>query len=77
MKNKIFIWILKGRTLVICKLLINCLFISESYHGYDGLMTVEDRAWKSNLPQAFIDAGIELGYSLTDINGANQTGILL
>ena len=37
---------------------------------------VEDRAWRSNLPQAFIIAGLQLGFSHFDINGANQTGII-
>jgi hypothetical protein len=37
-------------------------------------LIVEDRAWKSNLPQAFINAGLELGYPYVDINGNNQTG---
>ena len=38
------------------------------------MLSVEDRAWRSNLPQAFIDAGLQLGYNQVDINGANQTG---
>jgi len=50
--------------------------IDESYHGYDGMLTVEDRAWKSSLPQAFMEAGLHLGYNLVDINGVNQTGFM-
>ena len=38
------------------------------------MLTVEDRAWKSSLPQAFMEAGLHLGYNLVDINGVNQTG---
>lgn len=50
------------------------IYFTEQYHGSGGNLKVEDRAWKSNLPQAFIDAGLELGYRHIDINGKNQTG---
>lgn len=35
---------------------------------------MEDRAWESNLPHAFIEAGLQLGYKFVDVNGQNQTG---
>lgn len=51
------------------------IFLSiEEYHGKDGSLTIEDRAWESNLPRAFIDAGLQLGFQHIDINGINQTG---
>nr|CAH0112036.1 unnamed protein product [Daphnia galeata] len=53
------------------------IFIDEQYHGKKGNLIVEDRAWKSNLPQAFINAGLELGYPYVDINGKNQTGFTI
>lgn len=37
-------------------------------------MYIENRAWKSDLPQAFLEAGAQLGFDETDVNGANQTG---
>ena len=48
--------------------------MAVAYHGFSGPLTVEDRAWKSNLPQAFINAGYELGFDYVDINGAEQIG---
>ena len=53
------------------------MFDVEKYHGKNGPLTVEDRVWRSNLPQAFIDAGLELGFNQLDINGENQTGSIL
>ena len=50
------------------------LSYKDRYHGRDGELYVEDRAWKSKLPQAFLDAGLELGFHETDVNGINQTG---
>ena len=52
----------------------NILFQAESYHGKGGYLSVEDRAWQSNLPNAFVNAGHELGYDRVDVNGAEQIG---
>jgi len=37
----------------------------------------QESPWKSPLSLAFIQAGMELGYSNRDINGANQTGFMI
>ena len=43
------------------------------YHGTEGPMKISDLD-KTPLVDVFLDAGKELGYDETDINGANQIG---
>ena len=47
--------------------------LSEGFHGRDGPLSVED-PWVTQLSDAFIEAGMELGYDHVDVNGINQTG---
>ena len=43
------------------------------YHGKSGPMKIADFK-RTPLVQAFLDAGIDLGYKIIDINGAEQLG---
>ena len=49
------------------------LFLSE-YHGYDGPVHVHSNTETPELTGAFLDAGRELGYDVTDTNGRNREG---
>ncbi|XP_022196658.2 glucose dehydrogenase [FAD, quinone] [Nilaparvata lugens] len=44
------------------------------YHGTGGYLTVMDAPWMTPLGVAFLQAGEEMGYPITDVNGENQTG---
>lgn len=44
------------------------------YHGVSGPMKIADLE-KTPLVDAFLDAGRELGYGVTDVNGPNQLGM--
>ena len=46
-----------------------------SYHGYGGPLTVSKSSFLTPLAQAFVNAGIELGYKESDYNGASQIGV--
>jgi len=50
--------------------------IHDEFHGSDGPLNVMDLRSPNKLTQAFIDAGREAGYRITDdFNGAEQEGI--
>ncbi|KAK2156357.1 hypothetical protein LSH36_215g00002 [Paralvinella palmiformis] len=51
----------------------NSEYIKSGYHGKDGPMKISDFK-KTPLVQAFLDAGLHLGYKMIDINGAEQLG---
>jgi choline dehydrogenase len=48
-------------------------YLRSGYHGRDGPMKISDLE-KTPLVDMFLDAGRELGYDVTDVNGANQLG---
>lgn len=48
---------------------------NKKYHGTGGLLTVQEPAYVTPLLNAFIEAGVELGYENNDGNSASQTGI--
>lgn len=48
-----------------------------AYHTTGGYLTVQETPWRTPLSIAFLQAGIELGYNICDINGANQTGFMI
>lgn len=47
------------------------------YHGKGGLLTVQESPWRTPLVVAFLQAGLELGYPIRDINGAEQRGFMI
>ncbi|XP_067015677.2 glucose dehydrogenase [FAD, quinone]-like [Anabrus simplex] len=49
--------------------------LDPGYHGESGPMPVEHYPNRPPLAEAVVAAGAELGYSRSDLNGANQTGI--
>ncbi|XP_076249225.1 glucose dehydrogenase [FAD, quinone]-like [Calliopsis andreniformis] len=44
------------------------------YHSTGGYLTVQDAPYLTPLGVAFLQAGEEMGYDITDVNGAQQTG---
>ena len=46
------------------------------FHGVNGPLTVSDLKFKSKLAKSFLDGGMELGYNVTDLNGANAEGFM-
>lgn len=46
------------------------------YHSIGGYLTVSEAPYKTPLADAFIEAGIEMGYDIRDINGERQTGFM-
>ena len=50
----------------------------ESYHGFDGPLSINMASYVTPLAQAFLDAGAELGYNkMVDYNGKTQDGFSL
>lgn len=47
------------------------------YHGRGGPLTVEEFHYHTPLAHVFMEAGREIGYRVTDVNGARQTGFTL
>lgn len=47
------------------------------YHGKGGLLTVQESPWRTPLVLAFVQAGMDLGYPVRDINGADQSGFMI
>ncbi|CAH1159887.1 unnamed protein product [Phaedon cochleariae] len=50
--------------------------IDYDYHSCGGPLKVQQPVPKSKLTAVFIDANMELGSNLTDMNGYNQTGVM-
>ncbi|XP_015377490.1 PREDICTED: glucose dehydrogenase [FAD, quinone]-like [Diuraphis noxia] len=46
-----------------------------NYHGHNGLMSVIDVPYKTQIADAFVDAGAQIGLPVADLNGKNQIGI--
>ncbi|XP_055845323.1 glucose dehydrogenase [FAD, quinone] [Episyrphus balteatus] len=47
------------------------------YHKAGGYLTVQEAPWRTPLSIAFLQAGMEMGYDVRDINGEKQTGFML
>ncbi|XP_028134082.1 glucose dehydrogenase [FAD, quinone]-like [Diabrotica virgifera virgifera] len=47
------------------------------YHNKGGLLTVQESPWRTPLVVAFLEAGLEMGYPVRDINGADQAGFMI
>ncbi|XP_072381734.1 glucose dehydrogenase [FAD, quinone] [Diabrotica undecimpunctata] len=47
------------------------------YHSKGGLLTVQESPWRTPLVVAFLEAGLEMGYPVRDINGADQAGFMI
>jgi len=47
---------------------------NTKYHSTGGYLTVEEPAYTTPLLNAFIEGGVEMGYSNIDANAAQQTG---
>jgi len=50
---------------------------NTKYHGTGGYLTVQEPAYKTPLAAAFVQGGVEMGYSTLDCNAAIQTGAKL
>ena len=46
------------------------------YHQTGGYLTVENFRYRSPVADHLVNANIDMGYELKDVNGANQTGIM-
>ena len=51
------------------------LAANTKYHSTGGYLTVQEIPWYTPLVTAFIQGGVEMGYSHIDANAAQQTGI--
>ena len=47
------------------------------YHSAGGYLTVSEAPYKTQLAEAFISAGQEMGYDVHDVNGKRQTGFMV
>ncbi|KAG5900274.1 hypothetical protein JTB14_000801 [Gonioctena quinquepunctata] len=47
------------------------------YHNEGGLLTIQESPWRTPLVVAFLEAGVEMGYPIRDINGADQAGFMI
>ena len=50
---------------------------NTKYHSTGGYLTVQEPPWSTPLVTAFIQGGVEMGYSHLDVNAEQQTGWLL
>ncbi|RZF42117.1 hypothetical protein LSTR_LSTR006710 [Laodelphax striatellus] len=50
--------------------------MKSDYHGTGGYLTVENFRYYSLIADTFLQAGTQMGYSVVDVNGENQTGFL-
>ncbi len=51
--------------------------VEEEYHGFEGPMTITKASYVTPVARAFVNAGVELGYSELDYNGKSQVGFSL
>lgn len=51
-----------------------CKGIERAYHGFDGFLDIEHPHYKSPLLNAFLLAGTQLGYKISDPNGSGGLG---
>ncbi|XP_018787280.1 PREDICTED: glucose dehydrogenase [FAD, quinone] [Bactrocera latifrons] len=55
----------------------NPYLAKTAYHETGGYLTVQESPWRTPLSIAFLQAGMEMGYEVRDINGEQQTGFML
>jgi len=46
-----------------------------SYHGRNGLLSVTNVPYKTQIAKAFVEAGSQIGLPVIDVNGEKQIGI--
>lgn len=51
-----------------------CKGIQRDFHGFDGLLDIENPHYTSPILNAFLSAGLRLGYNITDPNGSEGLG---
>ncbi len=54
----------------------NAYLAETPYHGKGGYLTVTETPYRTPLASAFVEAGVEMGYSHRDINGEFATGFM-
>lgn len=47
---------------------------NSPYHGVGGYLSIERFRYLSPISDAFLQSGLELGYSIVDVNGESQAG---
>ena len=52
-------------------------YMDSPYHKTGGYLTVEEFSYKTPISKAFVVAGKEMGYDVTDVNGERQTGFTM
>ena len=50
------------------------LFLSDYFHGHNGPTSVEKKPKTSDVEEAFLKAGQELGFKINDPNAERQIG---
>lgn len=55
----------------------NPAYLKTPYHKSGGLLSVTDSPYLTPLATSFLEAGVELGYQVNDLNGENGTGFML
>ena len=55
----------------------NPYLATSPYHRTGGYLTVQESPYRTPLSTAFVEAGVEMGYSDIDCNGRNQTGFMI
>ncbi|XP_071867879.1 glucose dehydrogenase [FAD, quinone]-like isoform X1 [Bombus fervidus] len=55
----------------------NPLHAETPYHSSGGYLSVEETPWHTPLVTAWLEAGLEMGYENTDINGKRHTGFMV
>jgi choline dehydrogenase-like flavoprotein len=50
------------------------LIKNSRYHSTQGEMTISYAPYRTRLAEAFVEAGMEMGYKVVDYNGETQTG---
>lgn len=51
--------------------------VDKEYHGTEGPLAVQFFSDRPKFIDELIKAGIQMGYYPTDLNGKNQTGLIL
>lgn len=51
--------------------------VDEGYHSKGGLLPVSKFPYNPPISKAILQGGVELGYKIQDLNGANNTGFMI
>jgi len=55
----------------------NPYLAATKYHRQGGYLTVQEAPWRTPLATAYLEAGVEMGYPIRDINGEFQSGFMI